>query len=60
MTAFRDGDNVVTTMMEHNSNFVPWYAMCQEILPRFGAGWTAAWPASIRRAASSTSITWRP
>src|SRR3954467_13116684 len=22
---FRDGDNVVTTMMEHNSDFVPWY-----------------------------------
>ncbi len=33
---FRDGDNVVTTMMEHNSNFVPWYALCREILPRFG------------------------
>src|SRR6266550_477529 len=36
LTEFRDGDNVVTTMMEHNSNFVPWYAMCREILPRFG------------------------
>ncbi len=36
MTAFRDGDNVVTTMMEHNSNFVPWYAMCRQILPSFG------------------------
>ena len=23
-------------MMEHNSNFVPWYALCREILPRFG------------------------
>ena len=33
---FRDGDNVVTTMMEHNSNFVPWYALSREILPRFG------------------------
>jgi cysteine desulfurase/selenocysteine lyase len=33
---FRDGDNVVTTMMEHNSNYVPWYAMCREILPRLG------------------------
>jgi cysteine desulfurase/selenocysteine lyase len=22
--------------MEHNSNYVPWYAMCREILPRFG------------------------
>src|SRR3954468_15884142 len=36
LTELRDGDNVVTTMMEHNSNFVPWYAMCREILPRFG------------------------
>jgi cysteine desulfurase/selenocysteine lyase len=36
LTEFRDGDNVVTTMMEHNSNYVPWYAMCQEILPRLG------------------------
>jgi cysteine desulfurase / selenocysteine lyase len=36
LSEFRDGDNVVTTMMEHNSNFVPWYALCNEILPRFG------------------------
>jgi cysteine desulfurase/selenocysteine lyase len=36
LTEFRDGDNVVTTMMEHNSNYVPWYAMCQEVLPRLG------------------------
>lgn len=36
MSEFRDGDNVVTTMMEHNSNYVPWYAMCRDILPRFG------------------------
>src|SRR5215475_10773954 len=36
MTEFRDGDNVVSTLMEHNSNYVPWYAMCREILPRFG------------------------
>ncbi|HVO73796.1 MAG TPA: aminotransferase class V-fold PLP-dependent enzyme [Ignavibacteriaceae bacterium] len=36
LTEFHNGDNVVTTMMEHNSNYVPWYAMCQEILPRFG------------------------
>lgn len=35
-TEFRDGDNIVTTMMEHNSNFVPWYGLCHEILPRFG------------------------
>jgi cysteine desulfurase/selenocysteine lyase len=38
MSEFRDGDNVVTTMMEHNSNYVPWYAMCRDILPRFGRG----------------------
>jgi len=36
LTDFRSGDNVVTTMMEHNSNYVPWYGMCREILPRFG------------------------
>jgi len=36
LTEFRDGDNVVTTLMEHNSNYVPWHALCQEILPRFG------------------------
>jgi cysteine desulfurase/selenocysteine lyase len=27
---------VITTTMEHNSNYVPWYGMCREILPRFG------------------------
>jgi cysteine desulfurase / selenocysteine lyase len=36
LTEFRDGDNVVTTLMEHNSNYVPWYAMCKEILPKLG------------------------
>ncbi len=36
MAPFRDGDNIVVTMMEHNSNYVPWYALCREILPRFG------------------------
>ncbi len=36
LTEFRDGDNVVTTALEHNSNFVPWYALCRDILPRFG------------------------
>jgi cysteine desulfurase/selenocysteine lyase len=36
LTDFRDGDNVVTTAMEHNSNYVPWYAMCRQVLPRFG------------------------
>ena len=36
MTEFRSGDNIVTTMMEHNSNYVPWYGLCREILPKFG------------------------
>lgn len=36
MTEFRDGDNVVSTLMEHNSDYVPWYGMCKEILPKFG------------------------
>jgi cysteine desulfurase/selenocysteine lyase len=36
LTELRDGDNVVTTMLEHNSNYVPWFAMANEILPRFG------------------------
>lgn len=36
MTEFRDGDNVVTTYLEHNSNYVPWYALAKEILPKFG------------------------
>ena len=33
---FRDGDNVVATALEHNSNFVPWHAMCSYILTKFG------------------------
>ncbi len=36
LTEFADGDNIVTTMLEHNSNFVPWYGLCREILPRLG------------------------
>ncbi|MFA5188949.1 MAG: aminotransferase class V-fold PLP-dependent enzyme [Patescibacteria group bacterium] len=36
LTEFKDGDNIVTTFMEHNSNYVPWYGLCQEILPKFG------------------------
>lgn len=36
LTRFRDGDNVVTTTMEHNSNYVPWFAMCTQILPALG------------------------
>jgi cysteine desulfurase/selenocysteine lyase len=36
LTEFRDGDNVVSTMLEHNSNYVPWYAICRGILPRLG------------------------
>ncbi len=33
---FRDGDNIVATTLEHNSNFVPWHALAREILPRLG------------------------
>jgi len=36
LTEFKTGDNVVATLMEHNSNYVPWYGLCREILPRFG------------------------
>jgi len=36
MTEFKDGDNVISTFMEHNSNYVPWYGLCKEILPKFG------------------------
>ena len=36
MTEFRDGDNIVATLMEHNSNYIPWHGLCREILPRFG------------------------
>ena len=36
MTEFRDGDNIVTTELEHNSNFIPWFALCKHILPKFG------------------------
>ena len=36
LTEFKNGDNVVTTYMEHNSNYVPWYGLCTEILPKFG------------------------
>jgi len=36
MTEFKNGDNVVTTFMEHNSNYVPWYGLCKDILPKFG------------------------
>jgi cysteine desulfurase / selenocysteine lyase len=36
MTEFKDGDNVVTTFMEHNSNYIPWYGLCREILAKFG------------------------
>jgi len=36
MTEFKNGDNIVTTFMEHNSNYVPWYGLCREILPKFG------------------------
>lgn len=36
MSELRSGDNIVTTLLEHNSNYVPWHALCREILPPFG------------------------
>jgi len=30
----QDGDNVVVTRLEHNSNYVPWYGMQQRLLRR--------------------------
>ena len=36
LTEFADGDNVVSTLLEHNSNYVPWHGLCREILPRLG------------------------
>jgi cysteine desulfurase/selenocysteine lyase len=36
LTEFKDGDNVITTFMEHNSNYVPWYGLGNEILAKFG------------------------
>jgi cysteine desulfurase/selenocysteine lyase len=36
MTEFKNGDNIVLTYIEHNSNYVPWYAFCKEIAPKFG------------------------
>ena len=48
LTEFRDGDNVVSTKMEHNSNFVPWHAMCRDILPKFGRRVESGWRVSIR------------
>jgi cysteine desulfurase / selenocysteine lyase len=32
----RDGDNVVSTLLEHNSNYVPWHGLARELLPQFG------------------------
>jgi cytosine/adenosine deaminase-related metal-dependent hydrolase len=42
MTEFRDGDNVVTTMMEHNSNYVPWYALGRKLDAHNCAPWKTA------------------
>jgi cysteine desulfurase / selenocysteine lyase len=60
MTEFRDGDNVVTTMLEHNSNFVPWYASATKSCPGSGDGSSAGSRASIRSPAAWTWPTWRP
>jgi cysteine desulfurase/selenocysteine lyase len=32
---FRDGDNIVISRLEHNSNYVPWYGL-QKLLERIG------------------------
>ena len=61
LTEFRDGDNVVATMMEHNSNYVSWYAMCVEsragchcaTLAHHALGLTP--PASCRLTSTSTT-----
>ena len=58
LSEFRDGDNVVTTMLEHNSNYVPWYGMCREILPRFGRRVESGWPGSTRSPVSWTWLIW--
>ena len=52
-----DGDNVVTTLMEQ-LNFVPWYALCHDVLRSSAGAWSAAWSASTPRRASWTSPTW--
>ncbi len=61
LSEFRDGDNVVTTMMEHNSNFVPWYASgpsptaAATPSPRVRRGHCcSSTPRNSRRAAAST------
>jgi cysteine desulfurase/selenocysteine lyase len=48
LTEFRDGDNVVTTLLEHNSNYVPWYGLCREICRGWGGGPATGWPGSTR------------
>ena len=70
LTEFRDGDNVVTTLLEHNSNYVPWYALCREILPRLGRRVecrlarfdhaTGAWTSSTWRPWSTSAPSWSP
>jgi cysteine desulfurase/selenocysteine lyase len=32
---FRDGDNIVLSRLEHNSNYVPWYGVQQILLQRY-------------------------
>src|SRR5215469_1321661 len=52
LSEFRDGDNLVTTMMEHNSNFVPWYALSRESCRASGDASSVALPDSTTRRAS--------
>ena len=47
------------TAMAHNSNYVPWHALCREILPRLGRRRSAGWRGLTRRPGSWTWRTWR-
>ena len=44
LTEFRDGDNVVTTLMEHNSNYVPWHGCAGRSCPGWPQGRVSAGP----------------
>ena len=59
LTEFRDGDNVVTTLMEHNSNYVPWYGCAGRFCRGWGGGPNTGWHGSTRSPASWTWTTWR-
>ena len=50
LTEFRDGDNVVLTMLEDDSGYAPGYATrgTGRSCPGSAAGWTTGWLASTR------------